>query len=86
MQLDFQEPIIEYFEPEQVIEICSYNHYPVIDKANKGQNQQNTDNDIYDMSELEHEFEYGIYEDVLKTEEFMAELNALMKPRMKVRN
>ena len=77
MQLDFQEPIIEYCEPEQVIEICSYNHYPVIDKANKEQNQQNTDNDMYDTSELEHEFEYGIYEDVLKTEEFMAELKCI---------
>ena len=30
--------------------------------------------DIYDTSELEHEFEYGIYEDVLKTEQLMAEL------------
>ena len=31
-------------------------------------------NDIYDTSELEHEFEYGIYEDVLKTKQLMAEL------------
>ena len=67
MEPDFQEPIIEYCEPEQVIDICSYNHYPVIDKANEGQNEPNNDNDIYDTSELEHEFEYGIYEDVFKT-------------------
>ena len=73
-QQDFQEPVIEYCEPDQVVEICSYNHYPVLDKASEGQNQQNIDNDIYDTSELEHELEYGIYEDVLKTEELMAEL------------
>ena len=57
-----------------MIDIYSYNHYPVIDKTNEGQKQQNTDNDIYDTSELEHEFEYYIYEDVFKTEELMAEL------------
>ena len=33
--------------------------------------------DIYDTSELEHEFEYGIYEDVLKTEQLMAELKRI---------
>ena len=53
MQSDFQEPVIEYCEPKQVIDICSYNHYPVIDKENEGQKQQNIDNDIYDISELE---------------------------------
>ena len=43
------------------------------------QNQRNCndDNDIYDTSELEHEFEYGIYEDVLKTEQLMAELKRI---------
>ena len=30
-----------------------------------------------DTSELEHEFEYGIYEDVLKTEQLMAELKRI---------
>ena len=77
MEPDFQEPIIEYCEPEQVLDICSYNHYPVIDKANEGQNEPSNDNDIYDTSELENEFEYGIYEDVFKTEEFMAELKCI---------
>ena len=77
MQSDFQEPVIEYCEPKQVIDICSYNHYPVIDKENEGQAQQNIDNDIYDISELEHEFEYGIYKDVFKTEELMAELKCI---------
>ena len=73
----FQEPKIEYCEPEQVIDICSYNHYPVMDKSPEKKSEQNIDNDIYDTSELEHEFEYGIYEDVLKTEELMAELKRL---------
>ena len=77
VQQDFQEPVIEYCEPDQVVEICSYNHYPVLDKASEGQNQQNIDNDIYDTSELKHEFEYSINEDVLKTEELMAELKRI---------
>ena len=47
---------------------------PILDKTNEGQGQHNDANDIYDTSELEHEFEYGIYEDVFKTEQLMAEL------------
>ena len=89
MQPNFQEPVIEYCEPEQVIEICSYNHYPVIEKLNEGQKQHNIDNDIYNTSELEHEFEYGIYEDVFKTEELMAELkriNEVKNERKKLRD
>ena len=74
MQPDLQEPEIEYCEPEQVIDICSYNHYPVLEKAKEGQQEMNSDNDIYDTTELEHKFEYGIYEDILKSEELMAEL------------
>ena len=77
MQPNFQEPVVEYCEPEQVIDICSYNHYPVLDKSSQKQEQCNDDNDIYDTSELEHEFEYGIYEDVLKTEQLMAELKRI---------
>ena len=77
MQPNFQKPVVEYCEPDQVIDICSYNHYPVIDKANEGQEKHNDDNDIYDTSELEHEFEYGIYEDVFKTEQLMAELKRI---------
>ena len=73
-QPNFQEPVVEYCEPEQVIDICSYNHYPIRDKLSLKQEKCNDDNDIYDTSELEHEFEYGIYEDVLKTEQLMAEL------------
>ena len=77
MQPNFQEPVVEYCEPEQVIDICSYNHYPVLDKSSQKQEQCNTDNDIYDTLELEHEFEYGIYEDVLKTEQLMALLKRI---------
>ena len=77
MQPNFQEPVVEYCEPDQVIDICSYNHYPVLDKSNQKQDQHNDDNDIYDTSELEHKFEYGIYEDVFKTEQLMADLKRI---------
>ena len=77
MQPNFQEPVVEYCEPEQVIDICSYNHYLVRDKPSQKQEQHNDDNDIYDTSELKHEFEYGIYEDVFKTEQLMAELKRI---------
>ena len=88
-QPNFQEPVVEYCEPDQVIDICSYNHYPVLDKSSQKQEQHNDDNDIYDTSELEHEFEYGIYEDVLKTEQLMAELKRIdeaEKENTKLRN
>ena len=77
MQPNFQEPVVEYCEPEQVIDICSYNHYPILDKLSQKQCNSNDDKDIYDTSELEHEFEYRIYEDVLKTEQLMAELKRI---------
>ena len=77
MQPNFQEPVVEYCEPDQVIDICSYNHYPILDKSSQKLEQHNDDNDIYDTSELEHEFEYGIYEDVFKTEQLMAELKRI---------
>ena len=77
MQPNFQELVVEYCEPEQVIDICSYNHYPILDKSSQKQCNSNDDKDIYDTSELEHEFEYRIYEDVLKTEQLMAELKRI---------
>ena len=77
MQPNFQEPVVEYCEPEQVIDICSYNNYPILDKSSQKQCNSNDDKDIYDTSELEHEFEYGIYEDVLKTEQLMAKLKQI---------
>ena len=81
MQPNFQEPAVEYCEPDQVIDICSYNHYPILDKSSQKQEQHNDDNDIYDTSELEHEFEYGIYEDVFKTDQLMAELKRIDKAK-----
>ena len=77
MQPNFQEPVVESCEPKQVIYICSYNHYPILDKSSQKHEKCNDDNDIYNTSELEHEFEYGIYEDVLKTEQLMAELKRI---------
>ena len=77
MQSDLQEPEIEYCKPKQVIDICSYNHYPVLEKTKEGQQESNDDNDIYNTTELEHEFEYGIYEDIFKTEELMADLKRI---------
>ena len=79
MQPNFQEPVIEYCEPDQVIDICSYNHYPVLDKSSQEQKQLNDSNDIYDISQLEHEFEYGICEDVFKMEQLMANLKRIDK-------
>ena len=77
MQPNFQEPVVEYCKPDQVIDICSYNHYPVLDKSSQKQEQHNDDNDIYDTSELEHEFKYEIYEDLFKTEQLMTELKRI---------
>ena len=77
MQPDFQEPVVEYCEPEQVIDICLYNHYPILGKSSQKEEKCNDDNDIYNTSELEHEFEYRIYEDVLKTEQLMAKLKRI---------
>ena len=50
MQPNFQEPVVEYCEPDQVIDICSYNHYPVLDKSSQKLEQHNDDNDIYDTT------------------------------------
>ena len=83
MQPNFQEPVVEYCEPEQVIDICSYNHYPILDKSSQKQGNSNDDKDIYDTSELEPEFEYGIYEDVLKTEQLMAKLKRIDEAKNK---
>ena len=76
-QPHFQEPGLEYCEPQQVLDICSYNHYPALEKDENAKCEHNSDNDIYDTTELEHEFEYGIYEDIVKTEELMAELKRI---------
>ena len=46
MQPNFQEPVVEYCEPEQVIDICSCNHYPILDKSCRQGHKSNDDNDI----------------------------------------
>ena len=35
-QPHFQEPEVEYCEPQQVLDICSYNHYSVLEKVDEG--------------------------------------------------
>ena len=45
-QPHFHEPEVEYCELQQVLDICSYNHFPVIEKEDKGLCQHNIDNDI----------------------------------------
>ena len=71
---DLQEPVVEYCTTEDIIDICTYNHYPVIDKETAGSQYTDTSSDIYDTSEIEHEFEYGLYEDIVKTEQLWADL------------
>ena len=66
-----QLPEVVQLNEEQVHHICSYNHYPVkVENIQMGQ----CHNDIYDTDELNHEYEYGIYEDIVKSEQFMVEL------------
>ena len=71
---NLQEPVVEYCKTEDIIDICTYNHYPVIEKETAGSQYTNTTGDIYDTSEIEHEFEYGLYEDIIKTEQLWADL------------
>ena len=68
------EPVVEYCTTEDIIDICTYNHYPVIEKETAGSQYTDTSSDIYDTSEIEHEFEYGLYEDIVKTEQLWADL------------
>ena len=51
-QPHFQEPEVEYCEPQQVLDICSYNHYLVLEKNDNEPCEHNIDNNIYDTSEL----------------------------------
>ena len=71
---DLQEPIVEYCRPDDIIDICTYNHYPVIEKDTAGSHYVNTASDIYDTIKIEHEFEYGLYEDLIKTKQLWADL------------
>ena len=86
MQPNFQEPVVEYCEPEQVIDICSYNHYPILDKSSQKQSNSNDDKDIYDASELEHEFDTEFMKMCSKLSNKWPNLNELMRPKTKIRN
>ena len=44
---DFQEPVIQSNNADEVIDICSYNHYPVIEKETAGSTCDNFINDVY---------------------------------------
>ena len=70
-------PQIVSYNEEQVHQICSYNHYPIKNKDEEITKSGQCHNDIYEIDEIEHEFEYGIYEDVIKTEQFMADLKRI---------
>ena len=70
-------PQIVSYNEEQVDQICSYNNYPIKTKDEKDIKSGQCHNDIYEIDEIEHEFEYGIYEDVIKTEQFMADLKRI---------
>ena len=54
--------------------ICSYNHYPV-----KGDYIKSglIHNDVYNTDELTHEFEYDLLEDIIKSEQLMADLKQI---------
>ena len=71
---DLQEPVVEYCSSDDIIDICTYNHYLVIEKDTAGSHYTNTTSDVYDTTEIEHEFEYGLYEDLIKTEQLWAVL------------
>ena len=54
--------------------ICSYNHYPVKDDDTKS---GLIHNDVYNTDELTHEFEYGLFKDIIKSEQLMADLKQI---------
>ena len=70
---DTQLPDIVEIADEQVHHLCSYNHY-YVKNENLIETQGHNHNHIYDTDELNHEYEYGIYEDILKTEQLMADI------------
>ena len=50
--------------------ICSYNHYRLKDSDIKSGLSHN---DVYDNNELTHEFEYGLFEDIIQSKQLMAD-------------
>ena len=69
-----QLPEVVQTSDEQVHYICSYNHYPVKDDDTKS---GLIHNDVYNTDELTHEFEYGLFEDIIKSEQLMADLKQI---------
>ena len=63
-----QLPGIVYNSDEQVDHICSYNHYRVKDNDVK---MGPIYNDVYNTDELTHEFEYGLFDDIVKNKQLM---------------
>ena len=69
-----QLPEVVQTSDEQVHYICSYNHYPVKDDDIKS---GLIHNDVYNTDELTHEFEYGLFKDIIKSEQLMADLKQI---------
>ena len=69
-----QLPEVVQTSDEQVHYICSYNHYPVKDDDIKS---GLTHNDVYNTDELTHDLEYGLFEDIIKSEQLMADLKQI---------
>ena len=65
-----QLPEVVQTSDKQVHYICSYNHYPIKDDDVK---MGLIHNDVYNADELTHEFEYGLFEDIIKSEQLMAD-------------
>ena len=69
-----QLPEVVQTSDEQVHYICSYNHYPIKDDDIKS---GLIHNDVYNTDELTHEFEYGLFEDIIKSKQLMADLKQI---------
>ena len=67
-------PEIVYNSDQQVHHICSYNYYRIKDDDTK---LRLLHNDVYNTDELTHEFEYGLFEDIVKSEQLIADLKLI---------
>ena len=67
-------PEIVYNSDKQVHHICSYNNYRIKDDDVK---TGLIHNDIYNTIELTHEFDYGLFEDKIKSKQLMADLKQI---------
>ena len=73
---DIQLPDIVQIADKQVHHLCSYNYY-YVKNEDTIKTQGQTHNDIYDTDKLNHEYECGIYEDIVKTEQLMADIKCI---------